>query len=355
LNTAAKARRFGWPAAGIAISLVLLWWTFRKLDLSEVVGLIGQANPWLLLAAVVVATLTFPLRAIRWRYLLRLEGAALPYAPLWHATAIGFMANNLLPARAGEVARAYAASHLTSVRFTSALASIGVERVMDGLAMVALMALGITAGGFAESASQGTVVRTATFAGAIFAAALIALVVIVNQPAWATTAARRVAGALLPARWSERAVAVFEGLITGLEALRSPARVAIVVFWSLVVWTTYAASFWLCFRAFDLNVPWGGAFLLQALIGFGVAVPAAPGFWGVWEAVTVLTLSLYGIAGDHAASFAVGYHVGTFIPITLLGLWSLSRAQMQLGDLKGGPDKPTPRSTTARLTPPGIR
>src|SRR2546429_490655 len=140
---------------GVLISVGLLWWSLHDIELDEVVGHVSQAHPLYFLAAVAVATATFPLRTARWRYLLRLEGASLPYAPLWHATAIGFMANNLLPARAGEFARAYAAGRLTGVRFSAALASVAIERIMDGIAMVALMTAAIAWGGFAKGTKVG--------------------------------------------------------------------------------------------------------------------------------------------------------------------------------------------------------
>ena len=125
----AKSPRFGGTAiAGILISVVLLWWALHDLDLGEVVEHMRAVRVVPFIASVVVATLVFPIRTIRWQYLLRLDGEKLPFVPLWHATAIGFMANNLLPARAGEVARAYAARRLTGVPFMTAAATLVVER-----------------------------------------------------------------------------------------------------------------------------------------------------------------------------------------------------------------------------------
>jgi uncharacterized protein (TIRG00374 family) len=124
--------------------------------------------------------------------------------------------------------------------------------------------------------------------------------------------------------------------MAGLDALRSPTRFAAVVGWSLAVWLTYAASFWLCFKAFAIDIPATSTFLLQALIGFGVAIPSTPGFFGPFEAMTRATLSLYGVDVSKAVSYAVAYHIGSFIPISILGLWSLSRSRLHLADLRRG-------------------
>jgi uncharacterized protein (TIRG00374 family) len=143
----------------------------------------------------------------------------------------------------------------------------------------------------------------------------------------------RIARRLLPSRPAERLIQGAEGIVAGLVVLKSPARFAGVVFWSLVLWIKNAAAFAICFRAFGLDVPLEAALLLQGIIGFGVAVPSTPGFIGVFEAATLLTLQLYGVDSSLAVSYALTYHLTTFLPITLLGFWSLSRLHMGLREL----------------------
>ena len=104
--------------------------------------------------------------------------------------------------------------------------------------------------------------------------------------------------------------------------------------WSLVIWTLYATSYLFVFRAFGIDVPPSAAFLLQGLIALGVALPSSPGFFGVMEAVIRATLGLYGVDSALSVSAAVTYHVGSFIPISVMGLWSLSRAHLHLADLR---------------------
>jgi uncharacterized protein (TIRG00374 family) len=129
-------------------------------------------------------------------------------------------------------------------------------------------------------------------------------------------------------------VSLLDGLIDGLSALRAPGRLAAVAIWSVVIWAVNALSFWLAFDAFNLELPLGAALVLQGFIALGVALPSSPGFFGVFEAVTVAILELYGIGHTQAVSVAIGYHISTFIPITLLGLWSLGRANLQFKSLR---------------------
>jgi uncharacterized membrane protein YbhN (UPF0104 family) len=218
---------------------------------------------------------------------------------------------------------------------------------MDGVAMVSLMMISIATGGFAPGAKIGhfSIVGIASGAAAFFAVALGLAVLVVHRPEPALRAVRGLCNRFLPARMAERTTAFVEGLVAGLDVLSSPSRFAAVVAWSLAVWCTYAASFWLCFEAFRIEIPWTATFLLQALIGFGVAIPSSPGFFGPFEAMTRATLAFYGVDAGKAVSYAVAYHIGTFIPISIMGLWSLSRSHMHLADLRRG-------STPAAVEPP---
>lgn len=296
-----------------------------------------HADPLLLAVAIALATASFPLRTARWRVILRdTDGRPFPWTPLWHATAVGFMANNLLPARAGEFARAYLANRQLPVRFTTALASIGVERVFDGLVIVALLAAAVGAPSFPRHARIGgaALPQMTVWAATLFGAMLIVALLVVLRPAPWLRLATRAFHATLPARYAERLTRVVEGVIAGLAVLKSPRRFASVIAWSLALWIVNGLSFAVCFRAFGLPVPWEGAFLLQGLVGFGVAVPSSPGFFGPFEALTRFTLGLYGIGADQAVSYAVAYHIGGFVPITALGLYSLSRTRVRFGELQ---------------------
>jgi uncharacterized protein (TIRG00374 family) len=327
--------RWAW-LLGLIISAALLVWVLFKIDPRQVWEYAQHANGWLLLLTVLLATLTFPVRAIRWRLILRdANGQALPFAPLWHATTIGFMANNLLPARAGEVARAYVASRQLPVRFTTALASIAIERVFDALVMLGLMALAIALPSFPAQAHIGgrSLSAIAATTAALFGVVLLIALLVANRPGPWLVFGERVARRLLPVPAADRVVRTLDGIIEGLVVLKSPARFAGVVLWSLVLWLKNAAAFAICFRAFGLDIPLEAALLLQGIIGFGVAVPSTPSFVGVFEAATLVTLQLYGVDSSLAVSYALTYHLTTFLPITLLGLWSLSRLHIRLGEL----------------------
>jgi uncharacterized protein (TIRG00374 family) len=319
---------------GAVVSVGLIALILRQVDLAEVGRHLAAARPLPLIAAVIIATITFPIRAVRWRHLLRRpNGEPLPQAPLWHATAMGFMANNVLPLRAGEIIRPFAVSRLADVRFTTALASIAVERIFDALTVVLLLTLALASPGLGAGVAIGgvPVSRIAAVAAGVSAAALVAGAFVVARPLAAEGLVRRL---ISSRRVADRLVALIEGVRQGLAALDSPRRLAPVLAWSLVLWAVNAASFWVCFAAFDIPVGFAGALLVQGLVVLGVSVPSTPGYIGPFEAAIVAGLALYGVSEDRSFSYALAYHVTTFIPIVLLGAWSTVRTGLGFGGLR---------------------
>lgn len=328
-NSGGRRRLLG-AVAGIVVSLVLLAVAARGVDVGQALELARHADAGLLLAAVAIATSCFVLRTLRWRVLLRGDGgAALGLGPLWHAVAAGFMANNLLPFRAGELIRAVVIGRLGPVAVPSAITSIALERVFDGLTVILLLAIGLFSADLpADLAIKGvSIARAATVAGVLSVGLLAAVIVLVAAPGWSG----RVAARLLPASLSARVQALVTSFAAGADVLRSPSRTGATIAWSLAHWLVNAAAFWVAARAFGIVVPFGTILLLQGVVIFGIAVPSSPGFVGVFEAAIVETLALVGVDRGVAFSYAATYHVLTFIPITLLGLWSLSRASLSLG------------------------
>ena len=310
---------------GIALSLGLLAWALRGVSLTEIVRHLRSAEPGPLAAAVILATLTFPLRLVRWRLLFRREnGEAYPSAPLWHAIAVGFMANNLLPLRAGELVRSYTASRLAGARFTTVFSSIAVERIFDAITIVSLLAVALLSPDLPSSVTVGgtSVAHLARVAGVIATAGLCFAIALVAAP---LTAERLVRQLIRSTPVADRLVSLIEGVRQGLSVLRTPGRLIAVVFGSLVLWLVNALGFYLGFAAFHIPVSYLGALLMQGLLILGISIPSTPGFFGPFEAVIVAVLALYGIPHDVAFSYAIAFHVTSFIPITLLGWWSLTR------------------------------
>ena len=319
----------------IAATLGLLYWVLRGTSLTDVLAHLRAARPAPLLLAVVLATATFPLRVIRWRILLRREGGGpVAWTALWHATAMGFMANNTLPFRLGELVRSYAASRLGGLPLATALSSVAVERALDGLTLVLLLGVALFSAGLpAETVVMGARLdAVATRAGIVCAVIFAGALFVVLRP----VAAERLVRLLVPfPRLADRVVGVIENLRHGFGVLRSPARLGSAVFWSLAHWAMNAAAFYVAFAAFGIQVGFAGALLVQSLLAFGIAAPSTPGYFGIFELVVAAALALFGVPAAVGVAYGLTYHIVTFVPITLAGLWSLARSGLRMRDATG--------------------
>lgn len=328
-------------ALGIAVSVALLAFALRDVSFAEVWAELRRANAWYFAGATVLGTLTFPLRARRWRTILEPVAAGLPFGPLWRSTAIGAMVNNVVPARAGEIARAFALTRETPrVGFSASLASLAVDRLFDAIVVLLLLLLAMLDPAFGRSIAMGDrslVVGSAVFGATGLGAVLVILYAIVAFPAQIIRVYEAFARRVAP-RFEERGRAWLRDFADGLGVLRHPGRFVAVLWWTALHWLVNAAALWLGFRAVGIAVPFSAALLVQGLIAIGVALPAAPGFFGTFELIGKAGLAIYGVPGTLAVSWALGFHLLTFVPITLLGAFYFVRLGLHFRDLKGAAD-----------------
>lgn len=329
--------KFGWRGIlGVVVSVALLWWTLRGESFGDIWHVLRTSNAGMFVLAAGIATLMFPLRAWRWRYILEPTAGRIPYGPLWRATAIGFMVNNVSPARAGELARAYVLSRETGrISFTASLASLVVDRVFDMLVILVLLVLVASLPGFPAGAMVGTwpVSRLMLVAAAFALTALVILVLAALFPDRLAALWERALGRRAP-RLMVRGREILLSFGAGLSVLRDARLSLIVFFWAFVAWVLNGISFWLAFKAVGIQAPLTAAFFLQCVLVAAVAVPSAPGFFGVFEAAAKVALGVYGIDNTLAVSYALGYHLMGWLPITAIGFWYLGRMGLHLKDMK---------------------
>jgi uncharacterized protein (TIRG00374 family) len=328
--------KIGWRGLlGVVISVALLWWTLRNESFGEIWTVLRESNVALFLLSAALATATFPIRAWRWRYILEPTAGTLPFGPLWRATAIGMMVNNVSPARAGELARAYVLSRETGrIGFTASLASLVVDRVFDTLVVLVLLLVVVSLPQFPAGATvAGWPISRLLILGSVVA--LGALVVLVLAALYPDRVARLWERALTKRapRLMARGRDILLSFGAGLGVLRDFRRSSIVFLWALVGWLVNGTSFWIAFKAVGIEAPFSAALFLQSLLAFAVAAPSAPGFFGVFEASTKVALSVYAINETLAVSYALGYHLLGWIPITAIGFWYLGRMGLHLKDM----------------------
>lgn len=332
-----------WKAVlGIIISAAVLYFTFRRMDLASVMGELRAADPFLLVLSAAAVTGVFWIRAWRWRAILS-PIADTPFRSRFAAVTIGFMGNNLLPARVGEFMRAYALSRSEAVPIVSSFASLVIERIFDGILVIVLL-FGAMAmpdfppfSGTQEITLPGmdvtfTISGLARGAGVIIGGALVVVVLLVVFPRPAVRALEQVVR-ILPRRVRRPIVDALESFLGGVGVLREPGQLAVTSAWSIGLWVYNAVGAWIAFHAFGLDLPFTAALFFQSAIALAVSLPSAPGYFGLYHGMAVFVLStLWGAPAELAAAYAIGFHLAGFIPVTLIGLYYAWRMGMSLGE-----------------------
>jgi len=321
---------------GVAVSLALLWWALRDVSPAQVVAELRAADPVLFVLSIVTATLLFPVRALRWRVLLAPTAPDVAFRPRFAAVNVGMAANNLIPARVGEFARAWVLSRTSTVPLGAALGSLVVERLFDGLVLVGLLFVAMGAPGFPTGSLGGVDPQAIARGVALVMGAIgVVLACLVVAPVRSVAVVEAVAARLLPQALRRPLVDALHAFLGGLGVLRSPRLFALSVLWALGQWLLGAASYLFALRAFGIDsVSFLGSIFLQSLIALAIAIPSSPGFFGPWEAAAKLGLGLWGVPAGKAVSFAVGFHLGGFVPVTLMGLWYVWRLDLRWKDVE---------------------
>lgn len=326
---------------GLVITVLLLWWVLRDVSPGEVWAELRAANLWMMAGAVGLATFSFVLRAIRWRVLLEPQHSGSGFDARFGATCAGFAANNIFPARIGEFVRAYVLSTVAQVPLGGSIGSLVVERVLDGLVLAFFLFATISLPDFplGEGAMAARVQQTAIVGSMVFLGGFVLLRMAARRPVGTVILWDRSLGRLVPHRHSGRIRGLITSLVEGLGALASTIVFFRALAWTVAVWICLAASIWLGLLAFDISAPgFTGAIFIQAIIAFAVAAPSTPGFFGVFEAASRLSLGIWDVPEVAIVSFATSYHILTFIPVTVLGLLYVRRAGLKWSDVsrKGG-------------------
>ncbi len=307
-----KAKLITW--LGLGLSLALLVWIASKIDVGQTVKVIAQADPLWFAAATLAYVALFPLRGFRWAVLLA------PVKKVSTRTAsevflVGFMANNLLPARLGDVVRAFVLAKKEEVAASATFSNVMLERIFDGLSVVAILAISL----FFAAPGAGYVQSLGIVMALAFLGAMSLCVLLAHNEDRTISLMCKVAF-FLPQEILEKLVAIAKKLSFGLHTLRSLRQSMIVMALSALVWALEVLVYVLLAQALGIELSAMALALVMAILTLGLTAPSAPGFVGVFEGLVVSALGLYAIEATPAAAFAIALHLIHYVPGTLLGL-----------------------------------
>lgn len=319
-----------------ALAIGLLGLFLRNADLSRVWTEIQTARVDLVATALILTIVMAFIRAERWQYLLEPLGPT-RFWVAFRTTTIGFAASFLLPARAGEVLRPYLLARHEGLPATATFATVIVERLLDLVAVLTLVAVFFVFLSSGEAAAAPWLYR-AVFLGAatvtpIGLLLILAMFVMAGHP-------ERLHGIVLgiervlPAKVARVVASFARTFAEGLAIVRRPRRLVFAMAWSLVLWLCIAGQLWVLVRAFGIAWPFGGSFLLTAMLVVGVAVPTPGGVGGTHEALRLGLTAFYGADNNAAVGAAIIQHAVNFFPYLILGLWFVAQDGLNLSRLR---------------------
>ncbi len=314
---------------GVAISAVLLYDALRGLRLSDVWESVQNAQYWWLIPGVAVYFIGVWARSWRWHYLLR-PLKAIPVRKMFPIVTIGYMGNNIYPARAGELLRAYVLRKEESIPISASLATIIVERALDGIVMLSFVFLNLPklADLTADSGFAGSIQTLAILGAVVFLGATAVFVLMAVY----TPQARSVLGKLnqrfVPEKYQQKLDDFFGRFLGGLASLRSPKDVLMVFVTSVVIWLLETLKYWFVMHAFPFTVSFFALMLMNGIVNLATTIPSAPGYIGTFDRPGIAVLQAYNVPKALAAGYTLVLHAALWLPITALGAYYMTRASI---------------------------
>jgi len=319
--------------AGLVISAVFIYLSLRGLKLSEVWQIMQSARYLWLIPGVAVYFVGVWVRSWRWHYMLR-PLKKIPTAIMFPIVTIGYMGNNIYPARAGEILRAVILKQREGVPVSASLATVIVERIFDGVVMLGFVFINLPE--LARLTHNSGVIgrmdiRTLALVGSLaFFGALLIFLLAAMFPRVTERLLDRILP-VLPARLREKTRDLALRFLSGLESLRSPLEALMIFTTTVIIWLLETAKYWFVMHAFSFEVSFFGLMLMNGIVNLATTLPSAPGYVGTFDAPGIAVLVAYSVPPEIAAGYTLVLHAALWLPITLLGAYYYLRQPLRWG------------------------
>jgi len=321
---------------GLVISFFFLWLFLRKIDLRGIWEIFKNVEYIYTIPLMGINLFALWIRAKRWEYLLNPIKKVRMWE-LFNATAIGFMANNIFPARVGELVRAIVLGHRAKISKTASFATIVVERLFDGFTVLFLFLVVIFFMSFPPDRSsiftQGAIKTAGLLSFFFYTSVLIVLLLLRFQ----NRKANQVISFFLkklPEKISHKITKQMDSFVSGLDVLKETKDIFLILFYSFFLWLMQSFSLYLLFVGFHLPLSLLAAVFLEVALVFGVTLPSAPGYVGTFHWVCAAGLIFLGVEANQAKSFSLVLWLSGFLPVTGLGLLLLWKEGLSLNSLQ---------------------
>ena len=319
-----------------AVSILFAYLFFRNVNFREIWIAFQSVDYIYTIPIMLVNIAALLIRAIRWRYLLS-PIKRIGLSELFKVTAIGFMANNILPARIGELVRAFILGDREKISKTASLATLVVERLFDGFSILFLFFMVLLLMPLPETASlilTPNRIKAIGFFSFLFYSLVLVVLILLR---FHNHRLNRVIGFILkpfPVRISARILEIIDSFVIGLDILRQKKDILIIKGYSLLLWIVSSLCVYLLFFGFGLHFTLLQAIFVEIVLIFGVSIPSAPGYIGTFHWACAAALAFLGVEPNLAKTFSIILWLSYFIPITLLGIILLWQEGLSLRSIQ---------------------
>jgi uncharacterized protein (TIRG00374 family) len=318
---------------GVLISAAFLWWALSKLNFGDFWQAILTADYWWILPGIAIYFVAVWARAWRWHYLLKPLKDIKTWT-MFPVTCIGYMGNNIYPARAGEVLRAVVLKRREGVPVSASLATIIVEKFFDAVVMLGFVFVNLPELAKLKGSSGflGSIQQVAIYGTILAIVILVIFLLAAMFPQITARFGQWFIDRLMPVRFRQQTSGIMHKFLDGLASLRSPANVLMVFLTSVVIWLLETGKYWFVMHAFHFQVSFFALMLMNGIVNLIGIIPAAPGYIGTFDASGIAVLVAYGVDKAIAAGYTIVLHVALWLPITLVGAWYMTREGIHWSD-----------------------
>lgn len=316
---------------GLLLSILFLYLAFRKVDFKQMASSFASADYWYILPTIIIIFLSHWLRALRWRYLL-MPIRQIKTLPLFNSLIIGYLFNTFLPAHLGEIVRAYVLARKEPVSASAAFGTIVIERIIDVLTMLLLLAVAMIVYPFPQWVKNGGYLTCG------FVIGLFILLLIMKKYSEPSLRLLQRATGFLSVTLADKINNMARSFLQGIVPLAKSSHYIIVMVLSILVWVCYGCTFQLVLHAFDFiatyGLPWSTALVLLVITTFSILVPSSPGYVGAYHYLCQISLGLFSVPASPALTFAFVMHGISFLPVLVLGLVLLWREGLSISGVQ---------------------
>ncbi len=294
-------------------------------------------NYWWLIPSLMATILALAIRAYRWKFFLK-DYKNIRYQSLWRSVCVGYMANNVLPFRIGEIVRAWFLARKENRKTSEVFGTIVLERISDILSILILYVIFVFYFATRPDVHLPNEMIIGAWIMAFIALASLAFLILLN---WKPDRIRSLVNSvlkILPEKVSKKLNHLFDAFIEGLWILNSWKCILITFALSMLVWMILAFAYLYIFYAVGIDGTLLLALFLIVALAFAVSIPSAPGFIGTFHWVGQQALLMMGIKGNIEAYVLIA-HMLAYVPVVVIGLVYLSIENVSWKELKNSADQ----------------